>query len=355
MAAAKGKRLLPTLSRQPVMPAFGLAFLVWVGLLWGCQSKAGVYLEGMLGTAAWHVTLTTSPSGVTEVEMVAGITQALRESSQRVAGWDQQSEISRFNAYQGADWLPVSPDLARLVETALRLGHESGGVYDITLRPLIALWGFGSAEAAKGKVPEATAITAALARVGYQKLQVQLDPPALRKVQPDLQVELASVADGYAVDVVANYLEGLGCQNYMVEVAGEIRTRGVSPRGDAWRVAIEKPQEDGRVAQQGIQLHDVGLATSGDYRNFFMQNGKRYSHTFDPATGYPVTHRLASVSVLAANGVLADGYATLLMAMGEEKGKAFALQHGLAAYFIWRGEVGFGTYATPEFSEYFLR
>jgi thiamine biosynthesis lipoprotein len=171
----------------------------------------------------------------------------------------------------------------------------------------------------------------------------------LRKLQTDIQVELASVADGFAADQAGLYLESLGIQQYMVEIAGEIRTRGLSPRGDAWRIAIEKPVDEGRVVQQGIYLQDAGLATSGDYRNFFVQGGKRYSHTMNPATGYPVTHSLASVSVLAQEATLADAYATLLMALGEEKGRAFANAQGISAYFIWRTDQGFETSDTEGF------
>lgn len=340
--------------RYRKMPAFGLAFCILISLLTACGKPAGMQLEGMHGTALWHVTLTDNPAGVDAATLTAGITQALSKTTQQIAGWDKSSEISRFNAHQGTDWFAVSPDVARLSELALRLSAESAGVYDITIRPLITLWGFGSAQESADHVPAAEAIAAARARVGYQKLQVQREPPALRKTQADLHVELASLADGFATDSVGEYLESLGVANYMVEIAGEIRTRGSSPRGDAWRVAIEKPLDDGRAVQQGIRLHNAGLATSGDYRNFFMKDGKRYSHTLDPATGYPVTHRLASVSVVAQQGAEADAYATLLMAMGEVKGKAFADQHGLAAYFVWRSETGFAVYATPAFTQLLL-
>ena len=330
--------------------------LVWVclcaWLLTACGTKNNaMQLEGMQGTASWQVTLADPPTGMDEASISTGIAQAFARSSQLVAGWDKTSEISRFNAYQGTDWFPVSAELVKVVDTALRLGAESNGSYDITIRPLIELWGFGSAEDAKDAVPTQAAIDAVRARIGYQKLQIQQNPPALRKSQADLRVELASIADGFAADLAGQYLESLGCKNYMVEIAGEIRTRGVSPRGDAWRIAIEKPSDTERAVQQGIRLENAGLATSGDYRNYFTQNGKRYSHTFDPATGYPVTDHLASVSVYATEGLLADAYATLLMAMGEQKGRVFAEQHQLAAFFIWRTDKGFETYATPAFSK----
>lgn len=335
------------------MPAFVLA-LLFSGYvcLPGCgRAATGVQLSGMQGTAMWHVTISDPPAGHDEATISAGLSDAFARSSKMLATWDKDSEISRFNAYQGADWFAVSSPVAQAVDTALKLGKQSGGLYDITIRPLVVLWGFGSADAEMGKVPDQAAIDAARAQVGYRKLQVQLDPPALRKEQPDLHVELASLADGFAADQGGLYLESLGIHNYMVEIAGEIRTRGFSPRGDDWHIAIEKPLDTGRAIQQGIRLENAGLATSGDYRSFFMHDGKRYSHTINPLTGYPVQHKLASVSVLAETGTLADAYATLLMAMGEVDGKRFADQHGLSAYFIWRTDTGFATYATLAFAK----
>lgn len=332
-------------------PALVLALCVL--LLSACERQSGLKLEGMQGTALWHVTLTDPPADVAPETLQAGLEQAMATSAKRIASWDKDSEISRFNQYQEAGWFPVSAELAELVSMTLQLSKQSNGVYDVTIAPLIKLWGFASHDAAKDVVPSQADIDAVRARVGYQKLQVRLDPPALRKTQADLQVELASVADGFAADQAGLYLESLGVRQYMVEVAGEVRARGKSPRGDAWRIAIEKPQEEGQAIQQGVHLEDMGLATSGDYRNFFIQGGKRYSHTIDPASGYPVTHNLASVSVLADTAALADGYATVLMALGETKGKPFAEQHGVSAYFIWRKQDAFETYATPGFAAYF--
>lgn len=334
------------------MPALVLALLVGAWLLMGgAQRQSGMQLEGMAGMASWHATISDPPAGLDETALSSGIAQAFFRSSKLIATWDKGSEISNFNAYQGEDWFPVSAELAKLVTTTLQFSQQSNGVYDVTIRPLITLWGFGSAVDKKGVVPDQTAIDAARAKVGYQKLQVRLDPPALRKTQPDLLVELASVADGFAADQAGQYLESLGVHNYMVEIAGEIRTRGLSPRGDAWQIAIEKPQDNGLAIQKGVRLENAGLATSGDYHNFFTKDGKRYSHTIDPATGYPVEHKLASVSVLAEETTVADGYATLLMALGEDKGKVFAEQHGLAAFFIWRSGDSFATYATPAFQK----
>jgi thiamine biosynthesis lipoprotein len=336
------------------MPALGLAFFIWVVAMSGCSGKssAALYLEGAQGTAQWHVTV-SDPKGNSPETLQAGIEVVLARVNGQIGSWDAASEISRFNQYQGTDWFPVSADLAGLVSQTLKVSEESGGVYDVTVGPLIKLWGFRGGEPAKDRVPGKAEIDAARAKVGFHKLQVRAEPPALRKSQADAVVELASVADGFAADQVGHYLESLGIQHYMAEVAGEIRTRGISPRGDKWQIAIEKPLDLGRAVQQGISLDNSGLATSGDYRNFFTENGRRYSHTIDPTTGEPEAYNLASVSVLAPEATMADAYATLLMALGEVKGRAFAEQHGITAYFIWRTDAGFEVYATAGFRQDF--
>jgi thiamine biosynthesis lipoprotein len=312
-------------------------------------------LEGLQGTALWHVTITNPPNTLQEADLNQGLSNAFAHSVQLIATWQNDSEIARFNAYQGTDWFPVSTELAQLVQTTLSLSTQSQGGYDVTVRPLVKLWGFGSAEDVQHTVPDDATVQSVKARVGYEKIQVQLNPPALRKARPDVLVELASVADGFAADLAGQYLESQGIHDYMVEIAGEIRSQGQSPRGNDWRIAIEKPLDNGEAIQQGIHIKNAGLATSGDYRKFFMQGGKRYSHTIDPKTGYPVEHKLASVTVVAETGTLADGYATLLMALGEEKGKVFADEHQLAAYFIWRENDKFATYATDSFQNYLLK
>lgn len=332
---------------QMLRRALGLLLLSVMLLLAACSKSTGMHFEGVQGTAVWHVTLSDPPAGMEQAAIQAGLQQTLHDANQMIATWEQTSVISHFNQSQRTDWFAVPSALARVVALSLRLSEQSGGAYDVTLAPLLNVWGFGSHASPKDAVPDAAAIAAAQAKVGYQKLQVRLDPPALRKTTPELAVELASLADGFAADRMGEYLESIGCHHYMVEVAGEVRARGKSLRGDAWRIAIEKPLEGQSVVQQGVYLHDAGLATSGDYRHFFVEGGKRYSHTLDPSTGQPVTHNLASVSVMADSAVLADAYATLLMALGEIQGKAFAEKHGLKAYFIWRTDQGFATFATP--------
>lgn len=308
-----------------------------------------------MGTT-WHITLVTPANSKRDLaELRQGIEQILLQIDQQMSNWRQDSEISRFNAAQTTDWFPVSLDLVKVVEAAQQVSQFSQGTYDITVGPLVRLWGFGSDKKTEAKAPADAEIQAVLAKVGYQKLTVQTSPPALRKARADMYVDLASIAPGYAVDLIGQYFEQQGIKDYMVELGGEVRTLGKSPRGDDWRIGIEKPVDLGKAVQQGMLLANAGLSTSGDYRDFFVENGKRYSHTIDTSTGYTASHNLASVSVVAENTTLADAYSTMLMAMGEVKGKAFADQQQLKAYFIWRTDQGFETYATASFKPLLLK
>ncbi len=287
-----------------------------------------------------------------QATLKAELDTVLKTVNDQMSTWQQDSELSRFNRYQQTDWFPVSAQLAEVTQAALEVSELSAGVYDVTVGPLVNLWGFGAGKAeGEPEVPPQAAIDTALLNVGYKKLAVRLEPPALRKDPAGLYVDLSSIAKGYGVDQLAEHLQQLGATDYMVEIGGEIRTRGHSPRGDEWRIAIEKPVDLGRSVQQGLKLKNGSLATSGDYRNYFSAGGQRYSHTLDPASGYPVMHSLASVSVMAENTMLADAYATMLMAMGEVKGCKFVLEQGIDAYFIWRTDHGFETFATDGFQQ----
>lgn len=306
-------------------------------------------LQGKTMGTTWHVTVVDAERNRNQqATLQVDIERILHDVNASMSTWLPDSELSRFNQAETTDWFPVSQDLVTVVASAAEVSALSDGAFDVTVGPLISLWGFGKAEKEKA-VPDKAAIEIARQRVGYQKLDVRVEPPALCKARADMYVNLSAIAKGFGVDKVGEYLEAQGIQNYMAEIGGEVRTRGHSQRGDAWRIAIEKPVALGRAIQQGVRLQDAGLATSGDYRNFFTHEGQRYSHTLNPQTGYPVQHSLASVSVLADTTMLADAYATMLMAMGEVRGKAFADQQGIAAYFMWRTDEGFDHYATDGF------
>ncbi|HBM83844.1 MAG TPA: FAD:protein FMN transferase, partial [Halieaceae bacterium] len=183
--------------------------------------------------------------------------------------------------------------------------------------------------------PQTSAIDAARNRVGQQFIEFDGELQRLRRLRK-VELDLSSIAKGYAVDVLANALSEQGIDSFLVEVGGEMRVAGSSPRGDAWRIAVERPEPGARAVALGIALEDIAVATSGDYRNYFELEGRRYSHSIDPRTGYPVAHDLVSVTVLADDCMTADGWATALTVLGADEALALAEAEGLAVYLMRR-------------------
>src|SRR5690606_6476374 len=244
------------------------------------------------------------------------------------------SDISRFNQADADTWHAVPPDFARVLEAALALSRESDGAFDPTVGPLVNLWGFGPT-GRRDQAPSAQERDAVRARVGWQRLQ--WDAENRRLLQPGgVYLDFSAIAKGYAVDRVGEYLSGQGIDGWLVDIGGELRARGVKPDGQPWRIAVERPVAGTREINTVVRPGDMAMATSGDYRNFFEDNGQSFSHTIDPRTGNPVGHRLASVTVLHPSCMQADGLATLLTVLGPEEGMAFAARHELAVLLIVR-------------------
>jgi thiamine biosynthesis lipoprotein len=238
-----------------------------------------------------------------------------------------------------------------VVKAALRISRLTQGAFDVTIGPVVNLWGFGP-QTAEEALPSDKAVKDALAKVGYERVHVRDTPPALRKERSDINIDLSAIAKGYGVDKIAQYLEAQGIGHYLVEIGGELRGKGLNPNGVPWRIAIEKPDPGQRVIERIIQISDRGVATSGDYRNFFEIAGQRYSHTMDPRTGRPVRHDLASVTVVSDTCMEADALATALLVMGPEQGFRFAQSQGIEAFFIVIGSEGFTERSTAGFERY---
>ena len=199
--------------------------------------------------------------------------------------------------------------------------------------------------------PPPEEVKAAQARVGYQRVHADCARPAIRKDRPDVYIDLSAWAKGYAVDRVAVLLDELGIESYLVELGGELRMRGRNAEGEPWSVAIEKPAYNGRDVRMVIRLTDHAVSTSGDYRNYFVYEGKRYSHLIDGRKGGPVTHNLASVTVVTDRATLADAMATALLVLGPEEGMALARRENVASYFQLRLEEGFAERMSPAFED----
>ncbi|MCD9149704.1 FAD:protein FMN transferase [Pseudophaeobacter flagellatus] len=283
------------------------------------------------------------------------ITQALDQVNAQMSNWDPRSEISRFNAAAVTDPIEISPELAKVMRAATEIHRKSEKLFDVTLGPLIEIWGFG-ARNANSPVPSDATIQAALAMVGQDKiLSLSAAPNSLRKSLPETSVYLAAIAKGYGVDQVAAALQAAGLRDYMVEIGGDLVTAGQNPNGASWRIGIERPDAAAQTIEEILDVSGLGMATSGDYRNYFEQDGIRYSHIIDAVTGRPITHGTASVTVLADSAMMADGWATALLALGQDRGLPIAEAEGLAVLFIARqpdsGETGFEITVSTQFAK----
>lgn len=306
-----------------------------------------------MGTS-YSVKAVRLPHEVATDRLQADVDAILRQVNDRMSTYDDDSELSRFNQSRSTDWVKVSTDLLTVVDEALRVSHLSGGAFDVTVGPLVDLWGFGPGPAS-GEIPTEDQIQAAATKVGYQRLHVRDSPPALRKDDPDLYVDLSAIAKGYGVDQVAAYLEGVGIQSYLVEIGGELRAKGEKGPQTPWRIGIEQPTPAERRVQEIILIRDGAVATSGDYRNFFEVGDQRFSHAIDPRTRRPVTHDLASVTVISASAMHADAMATALLVMGAEAGFQLAQRENLAAYFLVDNGEGFSERSTSAFQKWLMR
>ncbi|MCJ0974321.1 FAD:protein FMN transferase [Pseudomonas sp. PS1] len=273
----------------------------------------------------------------------------LADIDQQMSTYRSDSDIEVFNALPAGSCKSMPAGILELVEAGQRLSDDSDGAFDLTVEPLLNLWGFGPQ--GRGEVvPTAEQIADTMQRVGQRHLRI--DGEQLCK-DAAVEVDFNSIAAGYAVDKVSARLEAAGVQSYLVEITGELRAEGRKPDGSAWRVAIEAPRDNERVAQRIIELDGLGVSTSGDYRNYFERDGKRYSHTLDPLTGAPIEHRLAAVTVVDKSTLRADGLSTLLMVLGPERGLAYATQRDIAAFFVIHEGQEFISKSTEAFDELF--
>lgn len=313
-------------------------------------------LGGSAMGSTWTVRLGQPVDPVTAGRLTGEIQTILQRIDDEMSTWKASSDLSRFNSQHTTDWIQVPAELAAIVDESRRVSEQTIGAFDITVAPLVNLWGFGGRPPAARvrRVPDDAAIAAAKAHVGYRLLEVRLQPPALRKLDPELAIDLSAIAQGYASDQVAAYLERANILDYLVD-CGEIRARGNSPRGTPWRVGIQTPAPDTLRTLSGVELRNLSLATSGDYKNFFEQGGQRYSHEIDPRTGRPITHNLASVTVLHSSAAYADATATALIVLGPDAGFATAERLGLSAMFVIRGEGRYETKLTTAFPKLLRR
>jgi len=288
----------------------------------GCAPRADHRLEGRTMGTTYHVTVVTSGHGAVD-GLQDAIDRRLDEVNRQLSTWIEGSEISRFNrsAETGKEF-PISEDFLRVMTAAAQIHTLSGGAWDGTVSPLVILWGFGPGGPAF-RAPSPERIAAALDEVGFDKIEVR-EAGVLVKRHAAVTVDLSSIAKGYGVDAVAEVLREAGFADFLVEIGGEVFAAGARRDGGAWRVGVNRPDPgaDPGEVYKVVPLGDQALATSGDYRSYVLEDGRRRSHVIDPRTGQPVTNGVVSASVLAPSCMLADGLATAVMVMGPEAGLA---------------------------------
>ncbi|MEM7457505.1 MAG: FAD:protein FMN transferase [Planctomycetota bacterium] len=287
-----------------------------------CLAEEPVSITGTtMGPIVFEVTVVSPPDGFSKDSLEPEINAALERVNSLMSTYIATSDVSRFNESDSIEWFEVEQETASVVARSIEISELTGGAFDITVSPAVALWDFGSG-AGEVELPTDDEITAVKSITGFELIEARLEPPAIKKQNSNVQIDLSAIAKGYAVDAVAEVLTSAGCENYLVVVGGEVFAAGNSPKGEAWRLGIEKPVVDRREPDSIASLNGQAMATSGDYRNFHMIDGRAYSHTIDPSTCRPVDHALASATVIANDCMTADALATAAMVLGEERAGA---------------------------------
>jgi len=297
-----------------------------------------------MGTV-WTVKIASSGvvAAVDDRAVSRQISERLEQLEQLFSTYRPDSALSRFNRVPDSGWVAVAPEMVAVAQASRRISDLTAGAFDVTVLPLLELWGFGP-HGGIGTVPSAAAIARVRARVDWRQLEVRAVPPALRKGRTDLTADFSSMAKGFAADEVSRLLRGLGLTRHLVQVGGDVKAAG-----DDWPVAIERPREDRSELDGVVTLNGDALSTSGDYRNFFRVGTRRYGHIIDPRTGEPAHHALAAVSVIDPSCARSSALATALFVLGPDEGWRLAQREGLAALFFVRAGDGFERRVTPEF------
>ena len=317
-------------------------------------AEPALVLEGKTMGTVWRVSL-AGVDQARKAELQQRIQQRLDADDAELSTWKPDSALSRFNQSRDLTPQPVSENMADIVTTALRIGRKTGGAMDITVGPLVNLWGFGPTKQPV-HTPDAAQIAAARAETGLQHLRVVQGAGGqwLQKDLPGLYVDLSTVGEGFATDHLARLMEQLGINNYLVSVGGAVLSRGLNAQQQPWRVAIQKPTDRENAVQARVDLQGHGISTSGSYRNYYELDGKRISHVIDPVTGRPIEHKLVSATVIATTALEADGWDTGLMVLGTEKAKALALEQHLAVYLISKQGDKFVSWMSPQFTAFLI-
>lgn len=304
-----------------------------------------------MGTT-FRVTIVADDLSAVEGALPGLIEDELAAVNHAANNYQGDTEITAFNRHASAAPMPISSPFVEVMSIAQEVSSLSGGAFDVTVTPLLEAWGFGPRGEPDAPPPSPEVLAALAERVGWQKLRLDPASGTLAKTHPGVVIDLSAIAPGYAADRIAAALERRQVLRYYIDVGGEIRTRGQNPKGQPWRVGIERPAADRGDAPALLEIVSPGdgaLATSGDYRSYREIDGRRISHTIDPRTRAPIAHGLASVTVVHHDAAHADALATALNVLGPDEGMALAEREHLAVMMIVRDGDGFRTRSTPAF------
>ncbi|WP_053183348.1 FAD:protein FMN transferase [Pseudomonas thivervalensis] len=307
--------------------------MVLVGVLSGCGSDDTLErFGGPTMGSHYSIQYVRHSAGPAPKKVQTEVENILAEVDRQFSTYRSDSDVERFNALPAHSCQVMPGPVLALIRMGEQLSVQSDGSFDLTVEPLLNLWGFGPQSRGE-TVPSAEALALARQRVGHGHLRIEGD--RLCK-DAAVEVDFNSIAAGHAVDRIAARLQALGIDSYLAEATGELKAVGRKPDGSAWHIALEEPRDDRQVAERVIEVNGYGVSTSGDYRKYFEQDGQRYSHTFDARTGTPVLHNLASVTVIHPSALMADGLSTLLLILGPERGWDYAQEHGIGVFFVLR-------------------
>jgi len=306
----------------------------------GCDLKKETLITGKTMGTTYHIKVVSF--FYKDAEGLKGkIEKRLQDINKSMSTFSKESEITGFNTFDSEEKFAVSADFLRVMKIARKIYELSEGAWDGTVYPLVGLWGFGSKEG-KDDIPEKKDIDKILTNVGFDKIEIS-ESGYLVKRNPSVGLDLASIAKGYGVDEIADVIRKEGFDSFLVEIGGEVYASGLRRDGGYWRVGINRPDKDALLDEvyKTLMLKNKGLATSGDYRNYFEKDKAVYTHVLDPKTGYPVTNGVVSVSVIADNCTFADGLATAIMVMGHKKGLELAdKMPGIECFIVVREKDG---------------
>lgn len=310
-----------------------LTLVIVLGSCGQSSSSQNFLITGPTMGTNYHITVVLPPDNVDKYALQVEIDKLLIDINRQMSTYIPDSEISKFNQLSVNTWKSISPDFFTVLELSQSISLLTNGRFDITIGPLVDLWGFGAGSYLDQKIPDADILASTLANVGWNNLVLDSQNRAIKKLRP-ISIDLSAIAKGYGVDKVAELLASKSIDNYLVEIGGEVRAKGVNKEKNPWRLGIEEPSLTQKSVQRVVALTDQAIATSGDYRNYFEENGTRFSHTLDPTSGKPVKHNIASVSVIADNAATADALATALNVLGEKAALELSETENIAAYFI---------------------